>query len=207
MPLQNLSRLWRGLIELRVLDPGSEARLSRAGGETLELPVAASPGALLAGAGSASLITQVVWTDEDDRRDPYALEGEPDPEGFRDYTLYAIDVPGRVLLPIAPVARLCADCGRRVDVELPRFGEGVLLDLDEPVCTCGAKPDLARDRAELRNGAVFLFEELSCRAALSIELSRAPRSEELPDAQVAQLIRDTLGGTDELVDDAVPPAE
>jgi hypothetical protein len=105
------------------------------------------------------------------------------------------------------VARLCAHCGRRVDVELPRFGEGVLLDLDEPVCTCGAKPDLARDRAELRNGAVFLFEELSCRAALSIELPRAPRSEELPDAQVAQLIRDTLGGTDELADDAVPPAE
>src|SRR6266403_497194 len=112
MPLQNLSRLWRGLIELRVLDPGAEARLSRAGGETLELPVAASPGALLAGAGIANLITQVVWTDEEDRRDPYALEGEPDPEGFRDYTLYAIDVPGRVLLPIAPVARLCAHCGR-----------------------------------------------------------------------------------------------
>jgi len=89
-----------GLIELRVLDPGAEARLSRAGGETLELPVAASPGALLAGAGIANLITQVVWTDEEDRRDPYALEGEPDPEGFRDYTLYAIDVPGRVLLPI-----------------------------------------------------------------------------------------------------------
>src|SRR6266850_2445493 len=190
MPVQNLSRLWRGLIELRVLDPGSEARLSRAGGETLELPVAASPGALLAGAGSASLITQVVWTDEEDRRDPYAHEGEPDPEGFRDYTLYAIDVPGRVLLPIAPVARLCAHCGRRVELELPRFGEGVLLDLDEPVCTCGAKPDLGRDRA-----------------ALSIELPRKPQSEELPDAQVAQLVRDTLGGTDELADDAVPPAE
>ena len=207
MPLQSLSRLWRGLIELRVLDPGAEARLSRAGGETLELPVAASPGALLAGTGLANLITQVVWTDEEDRRDPYALEGEPDPEGFRDYTLYAIDVPGRVLLPIARVARLCAQCGRRFDVELPRFGDGVLLDLDEPVCTCGARPDLARDRAELRNGAVFLFEELSCRAALSIELPRAPRSEELPDAQVAQLLRDSLGGTDELADDAVPPAE
>ena len=51
MPLQSLSRLWRGLIELRVLDPGAEARLSRAGGETLELPVDASPGALLAGTG------------------------------------------------------------------------------------------------------------------------------------------------------------
>ena len=206
MPLPNLSRLWRGLIELRVLDPGSEVQLSRANGETLELPAVASPGALLAGAGLANLVTQVVWTDEEDRRDPYALEGEPDPEGYRDYTLYAIDVPGRVLLPIAPVARLCAHCGRRVEVELPRFGEGVLLDLDAPVCTCGAKPDLSRDRAELRNGAVFLFEELACRAALSIELPRAPQSEELPDAQVAQLVRDTLGGTDELADDAVPAA-
>jgi hypothetical protein len=198
MPLTSLSRLWRGLIEVRI---------SRAGGESLELPAAASPGALLAGSGLANLLTQVVWTDEEDRRDPYALDGEPDPEGFRDYTLYAVDVPGRVLLPIAPVARLCAHCGRRVDLELPRFGEGVLLDIDEPVCSCGAKPNLGRDRAELRNGAVFLLEELACRAALSIELPRAPQSEELPDAQVAQLLRDTLGGTDELSDDAVPPAE
>jgi hypothetical protein len=207
MPLTKVSRLWRGLIELRVLDPAAEVRISRAGGESLELPAAASPGALLAGAGGANLLTQVVWTDEEDRRDPYALDGEPDPEGFRDYTLYAVDVPGRVLLPIPPVARLCAHCGRRVDLELPRFGEGVLLDLDEPLCPCGAKPDLERDRAELRNGAVFLLEELACRTALSIELPRAPQSEELPDAQVAQLLRDNLGGTDELSDDAVPPAE
>src|SRR5882762_4096239 len=60
MPLPNLSRLWRGLIELRVLDPGSEVQLSRANGETLDLPAAASPGALLAGAGLANLVTQVV---------------------------------------------------------------------------------------------------------------------------------------------------
>src|SRR5882672_4081192 len=92
MPLPNLSRFWRGLIERRVLDPGSEVQLSRANGETLDLPAAASPGALLAGGGLANLVTQVVWTDEEDRLDPYALEGEPDPEGFRDYTLYAIDV-------------------------------------------------------------------------------------------------------------------
>jgi hypothetical protein len=90
---------------------------------------------------------------------------------------------------------------------LPRFGEGVLLDLDQPICTCGARPDLGRDKAELRNGAVFLLEELSCRAALSIELPRPPQSEELPDAQVAALIRESFGGTDELADDAVPPAE
>jgi hypothetical protein len=207
MPLSSMARLWRGLIELRVLDASSEVRLERAGGESLELPAAASPGALLAGAGMASLLTQVIWTDEEDRRDPYAVEGEPDPQGFRDYTLYAIDTPGRVLLPMAPRARLCARCGRRVELQLPRFGEGVLLDLDEPICSCGAKADLERDKAELRNGAVFLLEELSGRAALSIELPRAPESEELPDTQVAALIRETFGGTDELADDAVPPAE
>jgi len=207
MPLQVLARLWRGLIELRVLDGASEVRLVRFNGEALELPAAASAGALLAGAGAASLVTQVVWTDDEGRRDPYAEGGEPDPEGFRDYTLYAIDVPGRVLLPIAPVARLCASCGRRVEIDLPRFGEGVLLDLDQPVCTCAAKADLARDKAELRNGAVFLLEEISCRAALSIELPRAPQSEELPDAQVAALIRETFGATDELSDDSVAPAE
>ncbi len=145
MPLQVLARLWRGLIELRVLDGESEVRLVRFNGEALELPAAASAGALLAGAGTASLVTQVVWTDDEGRRDPYAEGGEPDPEGFRDYTLYAVDVPGRVLLPIAPVARLCASCGRRVEIDLPRFGEGVLLDLDQPVCTCAAKADLARD--------------------------------------------------------------
>src|SRR5437763_15276904 len=207
MPLQVLARLWRGLIELRVLDGESEVRLVRFNGEALELPAAASAGALLAGAGTASLVTQVVWTDDEGRRDPYAAEGEPDPEGFRDYTLYAVDVPGRVLLPIVPVARLCATCGRRVEVQLPRFGEGVLLDLDEPVCTCGARADLARDKAELRNGAVFLLEELSCRAALSIELPRAPESEELPDAAVAKLLAEVFGATDELADDDVPPAE
>ena len=92
-------------------------------------------------------------------------------------------------------------------LQLPRFGEGVLLDLDEPVCSCGAKADLARDKAELRNGAVFLLEEISCRAALSIELPGAPQSEELPDAAVAQLLRDALGATDELADDAVAPAD
>src|SRR2546423_234178 len=65
----------------------------------------------------------------------------------------------------------------------------------------------ARDKAELRNGAVFLLEELACRVALSIELPRAPQSEELPDAEVAGLLREAFGGTDELADDEVPPAE
>ena len=47
MPLQVLSRLWRGLIELRVLDGGSEVRLVRFNGEALELPAAASAGVYL----------------------------------------------------------------------------------------------------------------------------------------------------------------
>src|SRR5205085_4291339 len=143
--LAQVSRLWRGLLDLSVLNAREEVHLERFGREAADMPAAASPGALLAGSGASTLVTQVVWTDEEGRRDPYALDGEPDPEGFRDYTLYAVDVPGRVLLPISPIARLCAHCGRRVEVQLPRFGEGVLLDLDEPVCSCGAKADLARD--------------------------------------------------------------
>lgn len=205
--LGQLSRLWRGLIELRVVNAREEVHLERLGAEGADMPAPASPGALLAGTGGATFVTQVVWTDEEDRRDPYALDGEPDPEGFRDYTLYAIDAPSRLLLPIAPVAWLCGKCRQRITPDLPRFGEGVLLDLDAPVCSCGTSPDIGSDRGELRNGAVFLVEELACRAALSVELPRAPQSEELPDAQVAQLIRDAFGGTDELADDAVPPAE
>ena len=77
----------------------------------------------------------------------------------------------------------------------------------DAACACGAAVDLPRDKAELRNGAVFLLEELACRAALSIELPRAPQSEELPDAEVAGLLREAFGGTDELADDEVPPAE
>ena len=155
----------------------------------------------MAGAGAANLVTQVVWTEDEDRRDPYA-----DQPGYRDYTLYAIDSATSLLLPIAPVARICAACRARAALELPRFGEAVLLDLSLR-CSCGAAFDLGRDKAELRNGAVFLLEELACRAALSIELPRAPESEELPDSAVAQAIRDAFGGTDELADDAVPPSE
>ena len=33
IPLSGLARLWRGLIELRVLDAGSEVRLHRGSGE------------------------------------------------------------------------------------------------------------------------------------------------------------------------------
>ena len=208
--LPQLSRLWRGLIELGCLDPAQEVRLERQRGgarEEQEMPAAASAGGLLAGSQAATLVTQVVWVDEGERRDPYAVEGESDPAGFRDYTLYAIDSPAQLLLPIPPVAHLCGACGARTTPELPRFGEGVLLDLAVACAKCGAKVDLGRDKSELKNGAVFLLEELACRAALSIELPREPASEELPDAQVAQLLTDAFGPTDELADDAVPPAE
>lgn len=208
--LPPLAKLWRGLIELSCLDPAQEIRLERTspGGarEDLEMPALASAGALLAGSGAATLVTQVVWVDDGERRDPYAVEGESDPQGFRDYTLYAVDSAALLLLPIAPVAHLCGRCGARELPELPRFGEGVLLDLSQKCDKCGADVDLGRDKGELKNGAVFLLEELACRAALSIELPREPQSEELPDAQVAQLLRDAFGGTDELADDAVPPA-
>lgn len=209
--LPQLSRLWRGLIELGCLDPGQEVRVERLRGggarESMDMPAAASAGALLAGAGAASLATQVVWVDDGERRDPYALEGESDPQGFRDYTLYAVDSATQLLLPIPPVALLCGACAARTVPELPRFGEGVLLELGGACEKCGAALDLGRDKGELKNGAVFLLEELACRAALSIELPREPQSEELPDAQVSQLLRDAFGGTDELADDAVPPAE
>jgi len=204
--LPQLARLWRGLIDLGVLDAREEVELVRFGQDAVDMPAPASPGALLAASGAATLLTQVIWTDEEDRRDPYALEGEPDPEGFRDYTLYAVDSEAQLLLPIPPVARICAACRKRLPLDLPRFGEGVLLELSQP-CSCGAAVDLGRDKAELKNGAVFLLEELACRAALSIELPRAPQSEELPDAAVADLLRAAFGGTDELADDSVPPAE
>jgi hypothetical protein len=204
------ARLWRGLVELGCLDASQEVRLERLRGgarEELDMPAAASAGALLAGAGSATLVTQVVWVDEGDRRDPYAVGGESDPGGFRDYTLYALDSPSQLLLPIPPVAHLCGACRTRTTLDLPRFGEGVLLDLAATCAACRAPIDLGRDKAELRNGAVFLLEELACRAALSIELPREPQSEELPDAAVAQLITEAFGPTDELADDGVPPAE
>jgi hypothetical protein len=205
--LPQLAKLWRGLLDLGCLDPRDEVRLERAPGVVQELPAAASAGALLAGSGAATLVTQVVWVDDGDHRDPYAVEGESDPQGFRDYTLYAVDAPAQLLLPIPPVAHICGACGARTTPELPRFGEGALLDLAATCGKCGAAVDLSRDKGELKNGAIFLLEELACRAALSIELPHEPQTEELPDAQVSQLLRDAFGGTDELADDAVPPAE
>lgn len=204
--LAGLSRLWHGLIDLGLLDARQEVHLVRLGGVENDLPARASPGAILAGAGAATFVTQVVWTNEEGIRDPYALEGEPDPDGFRDYTLYAVDVESKLLLPIVPKSRLCAACGKKYALEVPRFGEGALLDLTQP-CACGAAVDLGRDKGEFGSGAIFLLEELTARAALSIELPSAPSSEELPDAAVASLLQEAFGGTDELADDLVQAAE
>ena len=211
--LPRLARLWRGLAELSVLDFSAEVFLERLSLPPPEsptqqqLPPLPSAGALLASAGCATLLTQVIWTDEDGRRDPYALDGEPDPEGFRDYTLHAIDHDDFLFLPLLPEALTCGACGKPTEFPCRRFGEGALFSRALRCTACNATLDPARDRARLRSGAVFLLEELLCRAALSIELPRAPAAEELPDAAVAGLLRDALGSYDELADDCVPPAE
>jgi hypothetical protein len=211
--LQQLSHLWRGLGDLAAIDPAAEVTLERLvlppSGELVqqEMPALASAGALLASTGSATLLTQVVWPDEEGLRDPYAQDGEPDQPGFRDYTLYAVDHAGFLLVPLVPQELICGACGAVARPALTRFGEGALFDRAATCSACGAVRDPARDRARLRTGAVFLLEELVCRAALSIELPRAPAAEELPDAAVANLLREAMGSYDELSDDGVPPAE
>ncbi len=216
VPLSGLAPLWRGLAELGVLDTEREVRLERLQllpepsfeVTTQELPALPSAGALLAGAGQATLVTQMIWTDEEGRRDPYADEdGEPDPQGFRDYTLYAVDAETHLFLPLPPARVVCGACKAPSALEARRFGEGALLELARACPSCKAPLDLARDKGELRTGVVFLLEELVCRAALSIELPRAPLAEELPDAQVSGLLRTALGATDELPDDGAEAAE
>ncbi len=209
--LPQLARLWRGLLDLGVLDANQEVELERMqlpDGElsAQDLPAVASPGAMLAGTGTASLLTQVVWIDEEGRRDPYAVEGESDPDGFRDYTLYAIDGGARLFLPLVPSRISCGGCGGWAPLEGRGFGEGALLDLARACPSCGAALSLSRDKGELRTGAVFLLEELVCRAALSIELPREPAEEELPDAAVSELLRACFGSYDELADEGVPAA-
>ena len=209
--LPQLARLWRGLLDLGVIDANQEVELERMQlpeGERAaqDLPAVASAGALLAGTGAASLVTQVVWIDEEGRRDPYAVEGESDPGGFRDYTLYAIDGGARLFLPLVPVRVWCGACGAALTLEARGFGEGGLLDPARACPRCAAALSLSRDKGELRTGAVFLLEELVCRAALSIELPREPPGEELPDAAVSELLRACFGSYDELADDGVPAA-
>jgi hypothetical protein len=207
--LPQAARLWRGLLDLEVLDPSSEAQLQRASlppaapAEETDLPAAASAGALLVGTGAASAVSQVVFPGEG-RRDPYREEGA-DP-GYRDYTLYVVDSPRFLLLPLVPESVTCGACGRASMPELISFGTAALLDLQGTCRECDAQRDLGRDRATLRSGATFLLEELCARAALSIELPRAPFDEELPDAAVAALLREAFGSYDELADDGVEPA-
>ena len=207
--LTQAARLWRGLIDLGVLDASSEAELDRlalplaGAADHTELPAAASAGALLAGSGTATRVSQVVFPEED-RRDPYQEEG-PDP-GYRDYTLHVVDSPRFLLLPLPAVDLSCGACGRSGTPDLTPFGAAALLDVEGTCPGCGERRELGRDRAKLRSGAIFLLEELCARAALSIELPRAPREEELPDAAVAALLRDAFGGYDELADSEAEPA-
>ena len=207
--IPDAARLWRGLLDAGVLDPGSEAALDllrlppASEPQHSELPASASAGALLAASGSVAAVSQVVFPQEG-LRDPYQ-EDEPDP-GYRDYTLYVVDSPRFLLTPIPPVEITCAACGRSAAPELTPFGVAAVVDLQRPCGACGAAPDIGRDRARLRSGAVFLLEELCARAALSIELPRAPRAEELPDADIAALVRSAFGSYDELADDGVEPA-
>jgi hypothetical protein len=148
-------------------------------------------------------VSQVVFPEED-RRDPYQEEG-PDP-GYRDYTLYVVDSPRFLLLPLPPVELTCGACGKSSAPDLTSFGAAAVLDLERTCPGCAARRDLGRDRARLRSGAIFLLEELCARAALSIELPRAPRDEELPDAAVAALLREAFGDYDELADGEAEPA-
>lgn len=209
-----LARLWRGLWELGLLNPSDEVSLQRLalpppeeqGADRQQLPAQASSGALLSLGDGALLVTQMVWLDREGRRDPY-LEDEDGVRGWRDYTLYASGNPGFLFLPVRPVAFTCSRCGEGTPPGLPRFGEAFLLDLGRACPRCQAPLDLARDRVELRSGAVFVLEEACARAALSIELPAAPEAEELPDAQVAGLLRGCFGDTDELADDQVPASQ
>jgi hypothetical protein len=209
-----LTRLWRGLREANVLDPAAEVSLQRqplpaARGEPSEqdLPNIASAGALLSCGAEALLLNQLVWLDRDEeRRDPYA-EDEDGVTGFRDYTLYFVGAPGHLLLPQPPRAYRCGSCQKPGPRELVRFGEGALLDLSLPCPSCGAACEPSRDKVELRSGAVFLLEEASCKAALSIELPAAPLADELADAAVSALVQAAFGSVDELADDLVPAAQ
>jgi len=207
--LTQAARLWRGLLDVGVLDGSSEAQLVRVSlppsgpFEESDLPAAASAGALLAGTGAASAVSQIVLPEED-RRDPYREEG-PDP-GYREYTLYVVDSSRFLLLPLVPVSVTCGACGATSTPELPSFAAAALLDVHATCRGCGAQRDLGRDRGTLRSGATFLLEELCARAALSIELPRAPFDEEMPDAEVAGIVREAFGSYDELADDGAEPA-
>ncbi len=91
LPLTRIAPLWRGLSELELLNPGDDAALERLAlpprpdeePVRQDLPAMAGAGALLGGGGAATLITQMVWLESDERKDPYAQEGESDVAGWR----------------------------------------------------------------------------------------------------------------------------
>ena len=217
--LPAIARLWRGLLELSVLDENDEVIFEKlplplpeqgeVEADRRDIPAMASPGLLLAATGSATLVTQVVRIDQG-HRDPYRApvqNGALDASDWRDYTLYAVEREGTWLIPIGLEGVVCGACGEGAEVELPWFGEAQLLDLAAYACpSCGAAMDASRDKAQLLSGDVFLLEEICCKAALSIELPEEPAAEELPDAAVASLLREAFGGTDELAHDGVEPS-
>ena len=212
--LSQLARLWRGLLELSVLDENDDVIFEKlplplpeegeAETEARDIPAGASPGLLLAAAKSATMVTQVVRI-EDGHRDPYH---EPEAEGdWRDYALYLVDGEDAWLVPIGINAVECGKCKNGATLELPWFGEAQLLEVGRFECPqCGADLDISRDKAELLTGDVFLLEEVCCKAALAIELPDEPGAEELPDVAVAGLLTDAFGGTDELSHHGVEPS-
>jgi hypothetical protein len=222
MPLTRIAPLWRGLAELDLLNVNEEALLERlvlppapdVEPSRQDLPAIAAAGALLGGGGAAISLSQMVWLDDEVRRDPYAEPGERDEGSWRDYTLYAVAHDGFLLMPLKPSLIICAACGaENAPLDGPSgaqgvwpFGQAALLDLARPCPSCKAALDVGRDKTRLHNGAVFLLEEACARAAFSIEMPAAPEAEELPDAKVSRLLIDAFGGTDELADDQVPAA-
>lgn len=217
LPMANLSRLWRTLFELSLLNPSESVAVERLllpakTGDAIseeEMPALASAGSLLAGAHAATLLTQMVWLEEEDREDPYLFEGVSDPPGFRDYTLYAVADEGYVLLPVPATEILCGACHKAGEPGTGsfKFGEAMLLSLSRACPGCGALLALDRDRVLLRSGATYLFSEASARAALSVELLRAPRGDELAaDGPLSKALMSAFGDYDELADDQVPPA-
>ena len=226
MPLVRLAPLWRGLCELDILSPGDEATVQilalppapdMAAAEQ-ELPAAAASGALLGGGGAAVLLTQMVWLEGDERRDPYRAQRAraTSAAGATTRSMRGFAHAGfSLLMPVKPLAILCAACTKESEPfsgaagaqGIWSFGEAALLDLSRQCPHCGAALDLSRDRARLHGGNVFLLEESCARAAFSIEMPSAPEAEELPDAKVSRLLVEAFGGTDELADDRVPAAQ
>jgi len=200
------ARLWHALFDLKILDRSQEVFLCRlplpsGSQEESGLPAVASAGAILAGASAATAVSQVVYPEEG-FRDPYLVPGG----GYRDYTLYALDSPRHLLLPVAASALSCGNCGRERPVDPIPFSDAGVLDLDTKCPACGAAPSLDSDRVRLKSGSIFLLGEASARAALSIELVVSPPDEEMPDQEVASAIEAAFGPTDELSDDGVEPS-